>query len=214
MAQKKCHAPGHEFGVFYTRRPGNRQGTLFSITEKKIPFVIGDGAKTVERLVLEDPRAVALADRYLEGLATRIEEVPAVGERVELVELGTHCRGAIFLDGARFMTDALTRRFDAISAGFEGFFFGRYDVRAQDLDRFALGEGFKILELNGVTSEATHIYDPKHTLFEAWGILFRQWREAFEIGSANRSAGYSPVGPFELLRLLRSYARTSRSHPR
>ena len=37
--------------------------------------------------------------------------------------------------------------------------------------------GDRILELNGVTSEATDIYDPCHTPFEAWRQLRRQWRQ-------------------------------------
>ncbi|NIM61209.1 MAG: carboxylate--amine ligase, partial [Acidobacteria bacterium] len=81
-----------------------------------------------------------------------------------------------------FATEALERRIDDVSSGFDGFFFGRYDLRVQDLDAFAGGRGFKIVELNGVTSEATHIYDPRHSLLDAWRTLFRQWRLAFEIG--------------------------------
>jgi len=47
----------------------------------------------------------------------------------------------------------------------------------------------KIVELNGVTSEATHIYDPKLSLFGAYRVLFEQWRIAFEIGYLNRTRG-------------------------
>jgi hypothetical protein len=41
------------------------------------------------------------------------------------------------------------------------------------------------VELNGVTSEATHIYDPKQSLCGAYRVLFEQWRIAFEIGLQN-----------------------------
>ncbi|MCH7779411.1 MAG: hypothetical protein IH848_01065, partial [Acidobacteria bacterium] len=175
--------------------------------------VTGDGVSTLERLILADPRAVIIADRYLSLLGARRDEVPGVGEPRRLVELGTHCRGAIFLDGARFATDALERRIDHISAGFEGFFFGRYDLCVPDLEVFAAGGGFKIIELNGVTSEATHIYDPRHSLIDAWRTLCRQWRLAFEIGRANRDNGHPPTGLFEIVRLLRVYAVSSRTHP-
>ena len=207
------YAPGAEFGVFYIREPGRQHGRIFSITEKKLPFVTGDGFSTLERLVLLDPRAVAIADRYIKLLGSRRDEVPPAGEQVQLVELGTHCRGAIFLDGAAFKTAALERRIDAISAGFEGFFFGRYDLCVKDPEAFAAGEGFKIVELNGVTAEATHIYDPRYSLVAAWRTLFRQWRLAFEIGEANRRAGHAPTGFFEVVRLLRAYRETSRTHP-
>ena len=207
------HVPGQEFGVFYVRRPGEERGRIFSITEKKLPFVTGDGISTLERLILVDPRAVAIADRYLRPLGARREEIPRAGERVRLVELGTHCRGAIFLDGARFASDALERRIDRISAGFDGFFFGRYDLCVGDLEAFAAGGGFKIIELNGVTSEASHIYDPRHSLIDGWRTLCRQWRLAFEIGRINRDDGHAPAGLFEIVRLLRAYGESSRTHP-
>ncbi len=207
------YAPGEEFGVFYVRRPDEERGRIFSITEKKLPSVTGDGVSTLERLILHDPRAVAIADRYLRLLGARRDEIPRAGEQVRLVDLGTHCRGAIFLDGARFATAALERRIDRISAGFEGFFFGRYDLCVGDPEAFAAGGGFKIVELNGVTSEATHIYDPRHSLIDGWRTLFRQWRLAFEIGRANRDAGHAPTGLFEIVRLLRAYRDSSRTHP-
>jgi membrane protein DedA with SNARE-associated domain len=208
------YAPGAEFGVFYVRMPGEERGRIFSLTEKKLPFVTGDGTSTIERLVLLDPRAIAIADRYLELLGPRREEIPAEGEQVRLVELGTHCRGAIFLDGAHYATAELERRIDQISAGFEGFFFGRYDLCVQDPQAFAEGDGFKIVELNGVTAEATHIYDPRHSLMDAWRTLFRQWRLAFEIGQSNRDAGHAPTTLLEIVGLLRAYRETSRTHPR
>jgi membrane protein DedA with SNARE-associated domain len=207
------YVPGDEFGIFYVRRPGEARGRIFSITEKKLPFVTGDGISTLERLILADPRAVAIADRYLRLLRDRSDEIPRAGEPVQLIELGTHCRGAIFLDGAGFATDALERQIDRISANFDGFYFGRYDVRVPDLQAFAAGEGFKIIELNGVSSEATHIYDPRHSLIKAWKTLCRQWRLAFEIGRVNRDDGHAPAGLLEIVRLLRAYGDSSRTHP-
>ncbi|MEO8372460.1 MAG: VTT domain-containing protein, partial [Candidatus Solibacter sp.] len=90
---------GLEFGVFYYRRPHELSGHIFSITEKRFPEVTGDGASTLRELILRDRRAASIAHVYLTGQAKR---VPAAGERVRLVELGSHCRGAIFLNGARY----------------------------------------------------------------------------------------------------------------
>ena len=42
-----------------------------------------------------------------------------------------------------------------------------------------------MIELNGVASEATHIYDPAVSVWEAYRVLFRQWALAFEIGRKN-----------------------------
>lgn len=203
------YAPGEEFGVFYYRIPGEARGRIFSITEKRMPVLIGDGIKTLEQLILSDQRAVCMARVYLEKQKARIWEVPKSGEGVQLVELGTHCRGAIFLDGGWIKTEALEEAFDRISRGFEGFCFGRYDVRTPSIADFREGKNFKIVELNGVTSEAAHIYDPKYSLFKAYKTLFQQWRIAFEIGAENRRRGAQPASLRELLSLLNAPSATS-----
>ena len=46
------------------------------------------------------------------------------------------------------------------------------------------------------------IYDPKHSLFDAYRILFRQWRIAFEIGAANVQRGSAAMSLRELVRWL------------
>jgi membrane protein DedA with SNARE-associated domain len=192
------HVPGVEFGVFYYRFPGETRGRIFSITDKQFPSVTGDGRRTLEELVLDDPRAVLMARTYFERHADRLWEVPAEGETVRLVDIGTHCRGALFLDGGWVATEALREEIDRISRSFEGFFFGRYDLRGPSIESFQRGEGIKVVELNGVTSEATHIYDPKNGLLEAYRVVFEQWRLAFAIGAANRALGARPTPPSTL----------------
>ena len=103
------YAPGSEFGVFYYRIPGEDRGQIFSITEKRFPVVVGYGESALERLILKDERAVCLARLYLHKQRDRLWETPAAGEHVQLVELGTHCRGAIFLDGGWVKTVSVCR---------------------------------------------------------------------------------------------------------
>ncbi|MEM7480954.1 MAG: alpha/beta fold hydrolase [Acidobacteriota bacterium] len=201
------YVPGEEIGAFYVRRPDEPEGFLFAITEKRMPAVTGDGHATLERLILADPRAVAMADHYLELHRAELDRIPAAGERNPLVELGTHCRGAIFLDGERLKTAALEREIDRISRTFEGFHFGRYDLRAESFEAFAAGGPLRVIELNGVTSEATNIYDPRYSVFQGWKILRQQWRLAFEIGAANRDCGHAPATVGDLWKALREYRR-------
>jgi membrane protein DedA with SNARE-associated domain len=196
------YVPGLEFGVFYYRYPGEGRGRIFAITEKRFPEVVGDGRGTLERLILNDRRAVAMARFYCAAQQARLDDVPPAGERVRLVELGTHCRGAIFLDGGWAKTAALEAAIDRISRSYEGFYFGRYDIRAASGEDLTAGRNFKVIELNGVTSEATSIYDPRHSVFAAWRVLCEQWRIAYEIGAENRRRGVAPGGLGDLLRLL------------
>ena len=201
------YAPGSEFGVFYYRLPDEERGRIFSITEKRMPVVAGDGASTLEKLILADARAVCMARFLLDKHKARVSEVPANGERVQLVEIGTHCKGALFLDGSWINTPELESRIDEISRSFDGFYFGRFDIRTPSIDDFKTGRNFKIVELNGVTSEATHIYDPRNSLIDAYRVLFEQWRIAFEIGAKNRERGVKPTSLRELLKGLTDYSK-------
>jgi hypothetical protein len=206
------YVPGEEYGVFYYRYPGDECGRILSVTEKRMPTLVGDGQRTVEELILADDRAVCMSDFYLRKNAERVEEVPAAGERVQLVEIGTHCRGAIFLDGSDTITPALEKVVDRIAQTFNGFFFGRFDIRVPSRQDFMEGRNVKVVELNGVTSEATHIYDPKLSLLDAYGVLFQQWRIAFEIGDRNRTRGVEPASVRDLVDAGREYGRLAQRH--
>lgn len=195
------YAPGFEFGVFYCRLPEEGRGRIFSVTEKRFHAVSGDGASTLETLILKDERAVCMARAYFRLHRDRLGDVPREGEAVQLVELGTHCRGAVFLDGAWVKTDELERAIDELCRGFEGFYFGRFDIRTTSVEDFRRGESFKVVELNGVTSEATHIYDPRGGILDAYRTLFGQWRMAFQIGAQNRARGVTPTPVRTLARL-------------
>jgi hypothetical protein len=207
------YVAGQEFGVFYYRYPSRGRGAIFSVTEKRFPSVVGDGRRPLEELILADDRAVCLHHVHRAVHRKRLDEVPAAGERVQLVEIGSHCRGSLFLDAGHLVTPALERAFDAMAGRFEGFCFGRFDVRAPSIDDFTAGRNLKVVELNGVTSEATSIYDPAHGLGTAYRVLFAQWRLAFEIGSENRRRGVEPTPLAELLALVRSYRRAARLRP-
>jgi hypothetical protein len=207
------YVDGAEFGVFYYRHPSEPHGRIFSITEKKFPAVMGDGRRTLEQLILDDERAVCAARLYCDRHRDKLAVVPADGEAFPLVELGTHCRGAMFLDGGWVLTPQLEDRFDAIARQFDGFHFGRFDVRLDgDVEAFRAGHGFKIIELNGVTSEATHIYHPGTPLIRAYGVLMGQWRIAFEIGAESRRCGVAPTPVHKLIELVREYRRIARGH--
>jgi pimeloyl-ACP methyl ester carboxylesterase/membrane protein DedA with SNARE-associated domain len=213
----QAFVPGEEYGLFWARRPGEARGRLVSIAEKRLPFVVGDGRTDLEGLIYADRRALGMARLFLEQHAARLSEVPRAGERVALGELGTHCRGATFLDGERLRTRELEQAVEAVASAFEGFDLGRFDVRAPSEADLCAGR-FTILELNGVTAEPAHIYDPRHSLLVCWRALLAQWSLAYAIGAANRSRGARVSRLGELLgawrharALRRARARAERS---
>jgi pimeloyl-ACP methyl ester carboxylesterase/membrane protein DedA with SNARE-associated domain len=201
--------PGLEFGVFYVREPGAAQGKILSINGKQMLKLNGDGQRTLEQLILDDDRAVRLAEVHFEYHAERLYEVPAAGESIDLVEVGAHARGTIFLDRRDLMSEALRARIDEIASAFPGFHFGRFDLRVPDETALREGRALRILELNGLTAEVAHIYDPANSLFSAWRDIMHQWRLAFAIAAANRRAGARPSSWGEI---LSDWGRARREH--
>lgn len=197
------YVSGVEFGVFYIRQPDQPSGYIFSTTSKMFPEVLGDGLSTVAQLIYNHDRLSYQSVYLLKALSQqRLNAIPAKGESVQVVDIGSHCRGSLFLDGKQYLTEYVESNIEALSQSQNEFYFGRYDLRADSIEAFKKGE-FKVIEVNGVTSEPTHIYDPKYTLLYAYKTLFKQWRLAFSIGSINRLKGHHVMSLFELLQKLK-----------
>src|SRR5437762_5097938 len=90
---------------------------------------------------------------------------------------------------------------------------GRYDIRYENEEDFKQGRNFQIVELNGASSEATSIYDPRNSLISAYRTLFRQWKLVFAIGAANRARGCRPSPLRTLWREWRQYSVAAVSYP-
>ena len=213
IAQQFAH--GSEFSVFWMKRPSESHGRIFSLTVKHRPKVTGDGRRTLFDLILADPRAVALASTYLEENPDAREWIPEAGERVALTTVGAHSRGTVFEEGRHLITPQLTAAIADIASRFggrdddvpDGLDFGRFDVITEDEHALAAGRDLRVLEVNGVTSESTNMYDRRYSLFDAWRLLRQQWRICYAIGAERRDAGARPATMFELLRAWREARR-------
>jgi hypothetical protein len=202
-----------EAGIFYLRPPGESQGRITSLTLKCQPFVIGDGHSTLQQLILADPRAGRVPELYLPRLKHRLHEIPEPGARVRLVFVGNHCRGSIFRNGADTVTPALAACVDRIAHALPEFSFGRIDVRFESLEALRRGEDLKIIEINGVGSEPTHIWDPRTRLLEAWRSQLFHYGMAFRLGAANRARGHRPETLSTMFRLWQRQKRLMASYP-
>lgn len=212
VAQEYIPGP-MEAGIFYLRHPEQERGQIFSITLKQFPTITGDGVRTVEELILDDPRARLIAPVYLKRHRRRRKHVLAPGETIRLVEAGNHCQGAIFKDGGALRTEALESAVDQIARTAPGIFFGRFDVRFGSLEDLRNGKNFHIIELNGASAEATHIWDEDMTLRGAYRVLFEQYAHLFAIGVANRRRGAKGITVREFITEWRRYQRRRRKHP-
>lgn len=202
-----------EAGVLYTRLPGRRCGHIWSLTLKYFPYVTGDGHRTLRQLIADDQRAGLVEHLYLPRHADRLDWVVPAGERFRLCFAGSHSKGAIFRDGTHLVTRAMRARFDAIANDIPEFWFGRFDVRFEDIEALRRGEGFRIVEINGAGAEATHIWDSRMTLPAAYRALFRQWSLLFRIGAANRARGHRPESLRDFLARRRCERRATALYP-
>ncbi|GAB3487356.1 D-alanine--D-alanine ligase [Marinomonas epiphytica] len=179
-----------EAGVFYVRQPDSKQGEIISITLKYSPLVIGDGKRNLRQLIEDSPRAGQLSHLYLPRHTEKLDWVPANGEEFQLAFAGSHSRGCIFRDGNQYISQALTAKLDEVLGDIDGFFFGRLDIKFKNIDRFMAGEDFTILEINGASSEAAHIWDRNTPLLEIYRTLLKQYRLLFQIGAKQVKLGH------------------------
>jgi hypothetical protein len=202
-----------EAGIFYIRHPDDPTGHISSLTLKYPPLVIGDGKACLRALIEGDPRHGKLRHLYLRRLGGQLDRVPARGERVRLVFSGNHCKGSIFRNGAAEITPALSARIEAIARSMPDFHFGRIDVRYADLAALRQGVDFSIIEINGVGSEATHIWDPETPLREVFSAQFKHYAETFRIGAAMRRRGARTSGVVRMFQDWRMQRRLMASYP-
>jgi len=212
--------PGpHEVGVLWARDVENgtlgESGRIISITRKEFPVLVGDGVRTLERLIWAHPRYRMQANVFLRRFAGQTDLVLEKGERFKLGVAGNHAQGATFLDGQDLMTPELDARVNEIASGFTmapgvthtigGFDFGRFDIRYASDEELKRGEKFAIVELNGTLSESTNLYDPRRSIIWSYSVLFRQWETLYRIGAARRRMGVKPMRPTELLVAARDH---------
>ncbi len=179
------HPGPYEAGIFYVRHPAEPSGRIFSLTDKCFASVTGDGQSALRTLIHRHPRYRLQAPVFLKRLGADAHRVPGRGEQVSIGFAGNHCQGTMFLDGRHLITPALINAIDAIARRTPGFFFGRFDIRYTDPAKLAAGRGFQIVELNGLLSESTNIYDPSTRFWHAQRVLREQWRLAYEVGASN-----------------------------
>jgi len=193
-----------EAGVFYIRYPGEKKGRVTSITLKYSPFVVGDGMSTLKQLIENDPRAGQLSHLYFPRHQDKLNWILAEGCHFRLAFAGSHSRGCIFRNGNQYITGQLAERLDHIFDDLPGFHFGRLDVKFRNIESLMNGENLTILEINGASSEAAHIWDRNTPLKDIFSTLLVQYRTLYEIGHLQRKAGHKTPSLWELFKAWRT----------
>lgn len=202
-----------EAGVFYVRKPDESSGKLVSITLKYVPSIIGDGVSTFTQLLDAHPRTRKMRKAYLSKNGVNAQAVPAKGEELALTFSGSHCRGSIFRNGNEFICKELTSAIDKVMRDFPEFYYGRLDIKFKDMEALQRGEDFCVIEINGASSEATHIWDSRTRLRDVFVTLFWQYRSLFEIGHELRLRGRRAPTAMQLIKAWLKALRSSSDYP-
>ena len=187
-----------ELGVLYYRMPNEATGQVTSITLKKFLSVTGDGKSSIKELMEQSTRARFQIETMEEKLGKDINEILPEGKEKLLEPIGNHCRGTMFLDNNFLINKQLDKIFDVIALPIEGFHYGRFDMRVSNIEDLYAGKNIRIMELNGVSSEPGHIYDPKNTLWNAYKDLAYHWKIVADICIQQRKKGIYPVPAREI----------------
>ena len=212
LLQKKAPYSA-EAGVFYMRHPGAERGQIFSIALKYTPFVVGDGVSTLGELIEQDKRAGLVQHLYLPRHQHRLDKVIPAGKKFPLAFSGSHCRGSIFRNGNHLITDALTQQLDEITRDIPGFYYGRLDIKFKDVESLMAGEHLCIVEINGASSEAAHIWDRSTPLKDIFVTLLQQYRTLYAYGDYHRQQGHKTPSVRQLLRAWRKEKSLVVSYP-
>ena len=177
----------NECGLLYHRIPGEKKGRITSVTLKKYLTVTGDGNSTLLSLVVNDERAKHYLEYISEINQQRLELIPKNKEEVVLNVIGNHSKGTQFINGNHLINSELENFLNKLNAEIEGWFYGRIDVKYHNFEELLKGENFKIIEVNGVISEPTHIYDAsKGSYFKALRSIKNHWKLIYIIGVKNK----------------------------
>ena len=204
-------ALSREAGVHFHRFPGQEKGKITSVTLKKYLSVTGDGSSTVMELVKNSDRALLQIDRLLASYETLLDTVPAMGEGVPLGTIGNHSKGTTFINGNDMIDEEMEATYGKIVDQLNGIHFCRFDLKCEAFEDLKTGHGIKVIEINGIGAEPTHIYDPNHISF--WGAIRtigRHWTIIWKLARINHHRGVPYFGIRKMIKTLlehRSYIK-------
>ncbi len=178
----------YECGVFFVRQNGVPRIT--GINMKHFPTVVGNGQDDLLTLARQHERFTNHWYAFLQTIDT--SEVLPDGQEKRLSFIGSHTLGCKFTDDEHLRTPELEAAIFKFFDSQPGYNFGRVDVKCADEDAFKRGE-FVVIEVNGVASLPTHMFDPKFSVWQAYKIFFEHARLLAEIAKEHENK------PMELL---------------
>ncbi len=188
-----------EYGVFYTRHQG--QPCITGINRKHFPGVTGNGHDSLGSLAKDHYRFNDHWDAFLQY--HDLQRIPSAGEKVQLSFIGSHTLGCKFTDESHLITTQLETAVFEVFQNQPGYNFGRIDIKAESPEAFLRGE-FVVIEINGVASLPTHMFDPKYSLLEAYRIFLEHANMLARIAREHRQKPMEFLPVKELIQQIKT----------
>ena len=192
-----------EFGVFYIRQYG--QPKITGINKKHFPTVIGNGQDDLATLAKKNYRYTSHWDSFLQDIDT--SEVLAEGVEKRISFIGSHTLGCKFTEDTHLLTAELESAIFKLFESQPGFNFGRVDVKCADEEAFKQGE-FVVIEVNGVASLPTNMFDPKHSIWQAYKIFLEHGKYLVNIAKEHRGKTMTLLNYREVIKRVKKNQST------
>lgn len=202
----------NECGIFYHRLPGATKGKITSITLKDFLHVIGDGKSSLEILINNNKRVKKYYSFIKNNSSISLKTIPNEDEKIILSEIGNHCKGTQFINGNHLISEKLEETINNLNQQTEGWFYGRLDVKYTTFEELEKGK-FKVLELNGILAEPTHMYDTsQYNYLGALKEIRTHWKSLYKIARINHDTKQVPyrstIGLLKDVNRLKKYTKS------
>lgn len=171
----------HEYGIFFVRHKG--EAKISGMNKKHFPAIVGNGKDTILTLATRHERYTHHWYSFLQSIDT--SKVPLEGEEIRLSFIGSHTLGCKFTDDTQLVSQELEKAVFNFFESQKGFNFGRFDVKAESEDALLLGQ-FVVIEVNGIASLPTNMFDPRLSLLEAYRIFLHHGKMLVHIAKEHQ----------------------------
>lgn len=200
-----------ELAVMHHRYPDEKNGRVTSICIKETLKITGDGKSTVRKLMERRVRASLQIERFEKEFPEMLEMIPRPEQTLELEPIGNHCRGTMFLNGNKYIDEKLNAVFNEVAVQMGDIYYGRFDMKCQSIEDLKNGQGFMVMEYNGIGAEPAHIYDPEYPFFKKYKDIYSHWKIIYQIYKIQKKRGVEAMSVQEAVFRIKKYSSYQKS---